>query len=118
MFKPQINLYYINLQVQTNGIIGFMAPVNNSIPMHLNEINGTGNFMAVFWAHSDISRIGTVLFYFANNTYRSAEFFEARSYINVAFPNFFFVPEFVLIMSWEDIGYWESNIDKVKLYEN
>ncbi len=69
--------------------------------------------MAVFWAHSDIRSSGFVQYHVVDNSNHNAANI-LKKLIKHAFPQLnYFTVELALIVTWNNIGYWENGADKV-----
>lgn len=89
------------------------------IPMKLETISvneSRSDFIAVFWAHSDLRAGGSVAYYFAiDHPDFGGELVDmSTALIGQAFPEQSnFKPDYVFICTWLGVGYWNNHSDKV-----
>jgi len=84
------------------------------IPKDLKELDKDfTDFIAVFWAHSDLSLQGLVNYKVVDTSHiRITQ--AIRSTIRQAFPESeFFSVKSAIVVSWYKIGYWQNGNDKV-----
>ena len=102
------------------GVIGFntTSPIHH-IPRKLKTINpdeSPGDFIAIFWGHSDFRSGGRVVYYFLRNHPDFGEELISLMtlWIGQAFPEHSnFIPKYMFVCSWLAVGYWNYHTDKV-----
>ena len=105
-------ILFIIIQVNTDGLISFGQPVpqNNSYPFPLSGDTGL-QFIAPFFADVDTRGTGVV---WCRETRNTTVLNRAGEEIRKTFTNHFsFQPEFVIIATWDSVGYFDSHTDLV-----
>ena len=84
------------------------------IPKDLGSLNKSyGDFVAVFWAHSDISNRGSVEYYMVDSSNTTVTHV-LKELITAAFPDYkLFSVELAVSVRWTEVGYWDNGTDKV-----
>ena len=94
----------------TNGVIGF----NNSSSFNdtPREFPTDGVLIAPFWGDVDTQINGSITFEEINNN-ESVQ--KATTFIQNAFPGHdTFAPDLLAIVTWKEVGYYDSQFDKVR----
>ena len=104
--KPKI--YF--LQVNDNGVISFGSRFNVRTPSSF-PLGGTDKIIAPYWADVDTRGTGAIYYRQTTDTDLLAR---ATSEIRAAFSNSQHVAiKNLLIATWNGVGYYDSNFDKV-----
>ena len=96
------------LQVATNGLLSLNDTVNTftPVPFPTNEV-----YIAPFWADADTtSGLGNVYY---RVTFDQALRNDAAQIINNAFIMSSFMPQYLVIVTWFEVGYFRQLGDKV-----
>ena len=67
------------------------------------------DFVAVFWAHSDISNHGKVWYHMLDRDLRNDVYSTLRWYIQAAFQEYEYHPKLMLIAGWREVNYWKQS---------
>ena len=71
-----------------------------------------GPIIAPFWADADTTGIGNV---FYRSTCEQILLRNASNIINAAFADTSFIPHYLTIVTWFQVGYYDNKADKVSL---
>ena len=98
------------IQINDNGVISFNSRYNVRTPLSL-PLSGTYRIIAPYWADVDIREIGQI--YYRQSTDPSLLARASRE-IQAVFPSSRNVTiRNLLIATWDDVGYYSQNDDKV-----
>jgi len=98
-----------SMQVNNNGLLSFLQGVSQFTPEAF-PLAGDRKLIAPFWADVDTRGIGTVWFRITTNSSLLAR---ARDEIATFLSQKDFSPAYLFIASWDHVGYFGSNTDKV-----
>ena len=103
------------LQVSVNGAIFFDQGTDTSYVSNQNSfpLGGGRKFVAPFWADVDTTNVGDVWY---RQSTSQALINKANMQIRLAFPlQIPFTATNLIIATWEKVGYFDGNMDKVTL---
>ena len=100
------------MQISVNGAIFFGQSNTDYVRNQLFPLDGGRRFVAPFWADVDTSASGNVWYRVST---LQAVLNRASMQIRAAFPfeQPVFTPTELVIVTWEDVGYFDSKSDKV-----
>ena len=112
-FKYGYTLYFINVQVNDNGVISFNSLYNFRTPLSL-PLSGSYRIIAPYWADVDTRGAGDI---FYRQTTNASLLVRATNEIRATFPASQGVTiRSLLIATWSKVGYYNHNDDKVCIY--
>ena len=97
----------------TNGIISLNETFMNFTPV---EFPTTGPRIAPFWGDADTTGGNGNVYYWS--TMNLTQLSNASNIINTAFVNSNFVPQYLTIVTWLEVGYFQAHGDKVNFNLN
>ena len=102
------------VQVSTKGILSFGQPIT-SAPQPLSDVSGP--IIAPFWSDVDTRGRGTVYYRISNDQMLLDR---VAANIQATFPDSFsgFYPTSVLVVTWDDVGYYSNGSDLVSSWSN
>ena len=104
-------MYFFN-QISDNGVVSFNNTFSLYTPRSL-PLNGTNKIIAPYWADVDITGTGNIYY---RQTTDSSLLARATSEIRAAFSmSQNFMAKHLLIVTWNAVGYYYRNTDKVKV---
>lgn len=113
MHTVKINLLiFPYFQVNNNGAISFTRAISQFTPDPF-PLNSTQDIIAAYWGDVDTRPAdgGTVWYRETSNSLLLSRF---RDEIRAAFPNQReFIPTSLFIVTWDHVGYYRQNTDKV-----
>ena len=98
--------------MNTNGAISFTSPISRYTPDAF-PTNVTDEIIAPFWADVDIRGTGNIGY---RETKDPELLQRANNDIRRVFSTIRFSSEYLFIATWDHVGYFNSQVDKVRKY--
>ena len=98
--------------MNTNGALSFTSPVSQYTPEAF-PTNRTREMIAPFWADVDTRGTGDIVY---RETTDADLLQRADNDIRAAFPTIIFSSEYLFIATWDHVGFYNRQVNKVKIH--